>query len=182
MDKTGPQGRCVAFEWLHTWDRKAHCPWCMQMHGMLVRPSRGSPRSRHTAAPPWGCCHQWLWVVALTTSSDSGGEASTLYVRGLAAWWTLGFVLRVVSGCVCRCRGRLLSVPQEDVLTMPAAQRNDAWCWLLLSSPEDHCPGNRSWLSGPRKRAGPARHTVLSCWAGKAGAAVILLCPCEAVT
>lgn len=123
VDKMGPQGRSVAFEWQHTWDRKAHCPW--HMHGVLVWPSKGSPCPRHILAPPWGCCHQPLWVVAVIACSRHGQcSLHTVWLGPRCLVDPRCYSSGMVSGGVCRQGGWFLSVPQEDVLTMSAAQQN----------------------------------------------------------
>lgn len=76
MDKTGPQGRSVAFEWLHMRDRRAHCPSCTHMYGVLAGPSVG------------GCHHRLLRTRGVTPlgsvvgASLSGGPLVFVFPCG----------------------------------------------------------------------------------------------------
>ena len=117
-------------------------------------------------APVGGCCHCLLQTRAvqpphrMVGAPLSGGPSVLLFRYG--QWWRVP-PRRLVSQCPTGGRSYHVCSSAEPC------------------SPEEQLPGNWSWLSGLRKRAGPARGTVLCCWAGKAGAGVSLLCLYEAI-
>ena len=98
--------------------------------------------------------------------------------------WTRGFTLWVWSVVVCAADEASFSVSHRRMFSpCLLLSRTLLGVSFLLGLSEEHLLVNWNWLSRLWKTDGLlARSMVLSCWTGKAGAIVALLCPCEAVT